>query len=299
MRRLGVLLALLLALGAFAHDSARADGGDETRIERTTARIGGPVSLDLVVVTEPGSTVEVNNAFPGWNNVEVVSTGRDRVEAKGGQEVHHVPLVVAGFLLGEFPFQPAVTVVRGTESSQRVLPQGRLQVVSSLDPGAPLELSPLAGPRAIDGGPSPLLLPAIVAGSVLGLLLLSLAGLIALRLALRRRPPSERAPEPALAARPLDAVESLMQGDVVAAYRLMSATVRHVLSERYALPARALTSVELERRLGDRAVDRIQARLVGGLLEECDAVLYAGYRPATGRRMADLDIAREIVEGGA
>jgi hypothetical protein len=79
----------------------------------------------------------------------------------------------------------------------------------------------------------------------------------------------------------------------------MSATVRHALSERYELPSRALTRLDLERRLGDRAVDRIEARLVGGLLEECDAVLYAGYRPATGRRMADLAIAREIVEGAA
>lgn len=299
MRRLGITLALLLALGVFAHDSARADGGDETRLEKMTALIGGQVSLELVVVTEPGSTVEVNNAFPGWNNVEVVSTGRDRVEAKSGEEVHRVPLVVAGFLPGDFPFQPAVTVVRGTESSQRVLPQSKLQVVSSLDAGAPLELSPLAGPREIEGGPSPLLMPAIVAGIALGIVLLSLAIAIVIRLALRRMPRPEQALEPVLAARPLDAVESLMQGDVVAAYRLMSATVRHVLSERYALPARALTSVELERRLGDRAVDRIQARLVGGLLEECDAVLYAGYRPATGRRMADLDIAREIVEGEA
>ena len=35
---------------------------------------------------------------------------------------------------------------------------------------------------------------------------------------------------------------------------------------------------------------------VGGLLEECDSVIYAGYRPAAERRQADLTMAREIVE---
>jgi hypothetical protein len=37
---------------------------------------------------------------------------------------------------------------------------------------------------------------------------------------------------------------------------------------------------------------------VGGLLEECDAVVYAGYRPASERRLADLNMAREILEAG-
>ena len=43
-------------------------------------------------------------------------------------------------------------------------------------------------------------------------------------------------------------------------------------------------------------VDRWQTRLVGGFLEECDAVVYAGYLPAAERRQADLTMAREIVE---
>jgi hypothetical protein len=46
-------------------------------------------------------------------------------------------------------------------------------------------------------------------------------------------------------------------------------------------------------------VDRWQARLVRGLLENCDAVVYSGYLPALDRRHADLNIAREIVEGTA
>ena len=46
-------------------------------------------------------------------------------------------------------------------------------------------------------------------------------------------------------------------------------------------------------------VDRWQSRLVRGLLDECDQVIYAGYRPAMERRTADLGIARELLEGSA
>ena len=67
------------------------------------------------------------------------------------------------------------------------------------------------------------------------------------------------------------------------------------LARRYGLRATALTSSELRRRL-EAEGDRWQARLVGGLLEECDSVIYAGYRPAAERRQADLTMAREIVE---
>jgi hypothetical protein len=45
-----------------------------------------------------------------------------------------------------------------------------------------------------------------------------------------------------------------------------------------------------------RGHDRWQARLVGGLLSQCDAVVYAHYRPAGGRADADLTAAYEIVE---
>ena len=44
-------------------------------------------------------------------------------------------------------------------------------------------------------------------------------------------------------------------------------------------------------------VDGWEERMARELLRECDAVVYAGYRPAVERRVADLRIAREIVGG--
>jgi len=94
----------------------------------------------------------------------------------------------------------------------------------------------------------------------------------------------------------LPEAEQLMAGDPVAAYRSIATTVRFTLGERYGIPAPALTTRELQRRMEAVGIDRWQARLAGGLLEECDAVVYAGYRPAAERRMADLTMARELVE---
>jgi hypothetical protein len=94
----------------------------------------------------------------------------------------------------------------------------------------------------------------------------------------------------------VEAVEADLLTDPVAAYRAMALLVRESLASRYGFPARALTTRELARRMEAEGVDRWQARLVGGLLEECDAVVYAGYRPALERRSADLTMAMQVLE---
>ncbi|MGE5595616.1 MAG: hypothetical protein ACM3S1_06215, partial [Hyphomicrobiales bacterium] len=93
----------------------------------------------------------------------------------------------------------------------------------------------------------------------------------------------------------LDGVATLLHADPVAAYRSLAALVRGFIAERYGFPAHALTTGELQQRMEAQGVDRWQARLVGGLLEECDSVVYAGYRPAPERREADLTVAQEIL----
>jgi hypothetical protein len=45
-----------------------------------------------------------------------------------------------------------------------------------------------------------------------------------------------------------------------------------------------------------RGLDRWQVRVASGLLEQCDSVVYARYRPAAERADADLTAAYEIVE---
>jgi hypothetical protein len=85
-------------------------------------------------------------------------------------------------------------------------------------------------------------------------------------------------------------------GEVVEHYRLLGACIRRYLTQRFGFPAVALTTGELERYMEARGVERWPARLVVGLLNECDAVIYARYVPAAPRVEADNAMAYEIVD---
>lgn len=84
--------------------------------------------------------------------------------------------------------------------------------------------------------------------------------------------------------------------DFVAYYGTIAVTMRNYLTERYGFHAFALTTVELRNEMGRRGIDRWQARLIDGLLTQCDSAVYARYTPALERADHDLNAAFEIVE---
>ncbi|MEP7214707.1 MAG: hypothetical protein ABI782_00555 [Anaerolineaceae bacterium] len=289
------LAAAALPFLAFA--TAAADDGDTATLARASLGVGEQVALRLEVNTTVGETVEVNPGGAQWNGIEVVRVTGTTSRRVGDRAVHMIDLVVAAFAPGKAPFQPVVSIVNGSEVAPRVLPVLTLNVLSSLGPNDKLELSPLAPPAEIEGAESRLLKPAIALGAVGSLLAFSGALFWTAR-AFSRRPKRVIVEPPPVAAPPtLTGAEGIIDVDPVGAYRTLSSVVRGALGARYGFPASSLTTPELKRRMESAGVDRWQARLVGGLLEECDAVVYAGYRPAGERRNADLNIAREIVEG--
>ncbi|MGH2609046.1 MAG: hypothetical protein ACRDHF_08140 [Tepidiformaceae bacterium] len=296
-RLLTVFLAL--SLGVIVTATTRADDGDTATLTFEEARIGQPVTLRLEVITGPDSTVELDPASDTWGAVEVVGIDSQEAFAEGGNLRHVIVVRVAPFDTGTQPFVPRVNVVTGAESQPRELPGVQMEVLASLAPDAPLELSPLPAPSAISGGESPFLRPLIALGAVLSLLLVGGLTYLAVRAIARRprRPREDVVPEPAYP--DLSGAAALLESDPVSAYRTLSSAVRRHLGERYGFPAVALTARELETRMEAEGVNRWEARLVGGLLENCEAVVYAGYRPASERREADLTMAREIVEAGA
>ena len=79
-------------------------------------------------------------------------------------------------------------------------------------------------------------------------------------------------------------------------YGNIALAVRGYLSARFGFNAHALTTTELERRTVAHGVDRWQARLVGGLLERCDAAVFARRYPDPTSADHDLTVAYEIVE---
>ncbi len=298
MRIAAAFVALLCAVLGVA--VAAAEDGDSATVSRAEARIGDQLRLVLEVVTAPNATVEVDPGSPAWAGVEVVQVESVGSVPRGDQVLHRIQLVVAAFVPGERSFRPAVNVVSGSEVTPRLLPTVKLTVLSTLPADAPLELSTLPPPSGISGAESPFLRPGIVAavvgGALVAALLIFLAGRAVVR-ALRRRPAAEALPAPTPV--DIDGAASLIDSDPVRAYRTLASIVRNLLAHRYGFPAFALTTAELQRRMEAEGVDRWQSRLVGGLLQECDAVVYAGYRPAAERRQADINMAREIVEGAS
>ncbi len=298
MRRLAACLAAV-SLSLLVVANAAADDGDTAILARPSFGVGEQVAMRLTVSTPAGQTVEVNPGGGEWNQVEVVRVTATSSRPVGDRAITTIDLVVASFAPGKAKFQPVVSIVSGSEVTQRALPVLNLNVLSGIGPNDKLEISPLAPPAEIEGAESPLLRPAIALGVVVGLFVVA-GGLFLAARALSRRP--KRAPfeAPQVAQPPtLTGAEGMIDSDPVGAYRTLSYVVRSALGSKYGFPASSLTTPELKRRMESAGVDRWQARLVGGLLEECDAVVYAGYRPAGERRNADLNMAREIVEGVA
>jgi hypothetical protein len=79
-------------------------------------------------------------------------------------------------------------------------------------------------------------------------------------------------------------------------YATIAATIRRYLSERYGFAAYAMTRTELQRHMTREELGRWPARLVANVLEQCDAVQFAGFAPARERAEADLTAAYEVIE---
>ncbi len=285
------LAAIMVAL------PARADDG--VRTSRGVAFIGDQFEIVVEVSAPPGASVDIDPVAPSWAGVEIVRMVSSESTPSGDVVVHRLRLVVASFLPGESLVTPSVLVTEGVDVRTVEVPGFRLTVTATLPPDAALELSPISPPGPIGGGESPWLRPAIAAGVITGVTLVSGLVLLVVRALLRRRP-ARSVPQPELMPVPdLGAAESLLETDPVRAYRALGTVVRSEIGQRYGFPANALTTRELQSRMEAEGVERWQARLVSGLLQECDAVVYAGYRPAIERRFADLTTAREIVGANA
>lgn len=88
----------------------------------------------------------------------------------------------------------------------------------------------------------------------------------------------------------------LARGDYRTHYALIAECIRRYITERYGFQASALTTTQLSERMARSGVGRWRARLVAGLLQECDSVHYAHYLPAPARAEADLQMAYEVVD---
>lgn len=214
-----------------------------------------------------------------------------------------VAFTVAAFALGEQDPGPLriFWLRRDGSSGEALLSPPTFEVASALldDSG---ELRPLK-PQAAFGEPPPgWVRPAIAAAAVLALALIGALAVSRLR---RRRPDPapppgqiERTPE-TVARRRLEELAgsgALDGGDYERFYGTLSVVLRDYLEERFEFNATALTTPELGRSMRGYGVERWQARLAGGLLDRCDAAVYAGRHPDPGSADHDLTVAFEIID---
>jgi hypothetical protein len=307
VKRAAFLIALVLGLSlALAHDvSPVAAEPVFVDLEVQTAdrlTVGDRFFYVVTLDVEAGTQVSVSpDGLPPF----LALAGPPQVSTEseaGGRARLRLSLALAAFAPGELPLPPVRLAYTEPSGETGVIETiSTALVVQSVLPAGevtPRDLKPQAE-IATDG--ASLLLP--VTGAVL--LAVILLALAVRWLRTRRRPPVSApvaAPAEAtledLARAELDraGIEFAAGGDYVPYYLTLALTVRGYLSQRFGFPAFALTTRELQDAMVRSGVDRWQARLASGLLSQCDAVVYASYRPARERADADLTAAYEIVE---
>lgn len=274
-------------------------------LEPEEPRIGERVLVRIEVEHRADRLVTMPSPVTRRSDLELISSELPTTLAAGDRLTTTFAFVVQPFALGAIDIGSVglqlLAEDGAVEEFSAAVPP--IQVRTTLDPDR-AALRPLKPQASIAGAPAAWERPALFGGVVgaTGLVLLG-AGL-AIRRRLRRASVPLLAPLPSAdaedsARRQLDALRAhdlLAIPDLETYYGRLSIAVRAYLQERFDFRATALTTHELERRMGAQGLDRWQARLVTGLLERCDAAVYAGVYPPLASADHDLTVAYEIVE---
>lgn len=299
---LGSLLPARALAGPLLDDPIRVD----VALEPATVKLGDQTRI-RVTVTHTGN---MQLQFP--DAAAMQATGLDVIRmAPGagsrsldGTQTSVTDYVVAGFAPKVYDL-PDVTVnyqlADGSQGKVTVQPVVRLTVESVLANLPNPSLRDIRPPIAIPQPPGLLARPLALAALTTSLLLLAL---LFLRRALMRRRPGRAvpldhlSPEEAVRVRLKNASEHLkgFRPDYAAFYTELSVAVREYLERRTTLAALSSTTRELRRDMELRGTDRWHARIILGLLDECDAVKWAHYVPDPARADRALTMAYEIVD---
>ncbi len=300
-------LAVLAVVGALAVAPASAQRASplELRVEVTprTATLGDRVRITIIATHAEPLLLTADPPSRGDELQLIEALPPETVTLPDGSLQTEIAFTVAAFTLGAQDAGPLrVFWLRqdGSSGEVQAIPP-TFEVASALldDSGA---LRPLK-PQAAFGEPPPAWVrPAVVGGALLALALLAA---LAVRW-LRRRTPAPAPPPEQLdlapetfAQRRLEALAAsgaLARGEYERFYGTLSIVLRDYLAARFSFNAPALTTPELDRSMGGHGVERWQARLAGGLLERCDAAVYAGRHPDPGSADHDLTVAFEIID---
>lgn len=303
-----LLLALLLGSLILLHPTlVHAQQADPPPLEVAVsmsprdATLGERVRI-TVIVTHPAEVlVSIEPPVRTAALVPLTATPETTMQQRDGSIVSTFAFTVVPINLGEI--SPALVVqwlrADGTTGLRPVnLPTVR--VLSTVPPAADT-LAPLKSQLEIDGAPPAWRRAWRAEASVGAAVALLIIAVLTVRAWLHRPRPlppldtrAEDAARGALTA--LSDARLLTDGAYGPYYGGIATAVRAYLQQRFAFPATAMTSTELTAHMTARGVDRWQARLVTGLLERCDAAVYAHRHPDPASADHDLTLAFEIIE---
>ena len=308
MRPLLIVATLALGLTALSLSIAAAQSPPpptaETVVGQQGHTVGDAITVVVTVRHHPAITVEAPPGVATLGDVEpAVPVGIALRILVDGDRLLTLTYETRAFRTGRLAVQPPDLVVRTADGAQRTLtpPATTVEVESVLPPGATLdELTPRALKPALDiqGAGAPFTWIGAGGGGAAALLLIAL---LFRRVTRRRRAPAAAPAAPPSPAQ--SAVDELVRIDTLSLLpdrvdefcaRIQRA-LRAYLATAYHLPAGSLTSGELPDRLLQAGADPRTATLVGRLYSECDAVAYAGARPAPSRARGYLELAISIV----
>jgi len=292
-----------VALAAAAAGAARAQSPvapPSIEVAPATATVGDRIGVTLRVDHAPDVSVSAPGFGADFGGLELVEVAQPVDQVRSSRETRTTfSYSLTSFRTGMITIPPLTVTYSGAASGSVQTEPRTVTIRSVLAPGD-TELRPLKPQLDIGGGaPSPVAPALFVA---------AFAALTAFGYALHRRIAAVQspvlaapaAPPPTAAARAREALDAitaagLAEGDPDEHYARIALTVRRYLSERFGFPAYALTRSEMERAMTGAGVERWPSRLTANLLAQCDAVEFAKFRPAAGRRDADLTAAYEIV----
>ncbi|MFQ5879319.1 MAG: hypothetical protein ACE5IZ_03980 [Dehalococcoidia bacterium] len=307
--RLGFLLVLVLALSAATTRAAPPAQPPEVTatVDVDQVTVGDRITLTVAVRHAADVRVELPQTVTGLGDLEVVEALplEEAVAADGSGEIR-LTYAVAAFRTGDLnlAFPPIAYVSGDGTRGEAVAPVIPIRVESVLPAGQPpVDIQDLKPQLSVPGDgvafTRPLLAALVATAVALGMGRLALYWHQRPRLKPPLPPPPSPAASPEEVARAdlerIAALDLIARDDYKGFYSGVAACIRRYLTEQYGFPAVAMTTAELEAQMVGWGLDRWQARLVSGLLSECDAVVYARYVPAAARAEGTLDMAYEVV----
>jgi len=306
-RYIAALVILLAALAALAPSTVAAQPETPVTVragvDRDRVTVGDRMTLTVVLEHDAAVTPDVLSDTTAFGPFEVLAAEPPQERTlEGGRVETTLVFTVAAFATGDLQI-PAIAIPytdatgNPAVATAPAIPISVASVIPADQP--PTDIRDLKPQLSVPGGAPAYLRPLVIAAAAV--IALGLALLLA-RLLRRRRAPTPASPPASTedeARAELERIAGLglpEGGGHKEHYRLVGSCVRRYLTDCYGFPAFALTTAELEEQMVRRGVDRWQARLVSGLLQECDEVRYGQYVPALARADADLTAAFEIVE---